>query len=206
MNQLSFFSTSPAPSWSGGPMLLERYVPELASWPALVEQKVDGVRCLVVVDEAGRGRAYSRQGLVLPVQALADRVAGAVGAGVVVDGELAASTWNETISLLRRRGADRSALILHAFDLVMLSEWTAGRSSAPLADRRERLQPLQGVLGVRVVPGVLVDDAGELDDRFRGALAAGWEGLVVKDPSSGYYCGTRCRAWAKLKAGAPCSW
>ena len=129
MRTESFFPETPINF--PGPMLLERYVPSLASWPALVEQKVNGVRCIVIVDEAGHGRAYSRQGLVLPVQApLADRVAEAVGPSVVVDGELAAGTWNETISILRRRGADRTALVLHAFDLVMLSEWTAGRSSA----------------------------------------------------------------------------
>ena len=189
----------PAP-WLAGPMLLQRFVPGLATWPAVAEEKVNGVRCLVIVDEKGQGRAYSREGNPLPVQALADRIAAAGGPGVY-DGELAAGTWNETISLLKRRGADRSALIFHCFDALTPQEWAFSGSLVPWCYRRWRLDVLHAVPGVRVLPGVQVDGPDEVEALFRVAIADRWEGLVIKDPQSGYYCGERTRAWLKLKEG-----
>ncbi len=69
----------------------------------------------------------------------------------------------------------------------------------PLAERRARLEALQ--LSPRIVLGHLEhpNSAAELDAVFAAARARGNEGLVVKDPASGYTPGRRGLSWLKLK-------
>jgi DNA ligase-1 len=69
----------------------------------------------------------------------------------------------------------------------------------PLAVRRARLEALQ--LSPRIVLGHLEhpNTAAELDAAFAAARARGNEGLVVKDPASGYTPGRRGLSWLKLK-------
>ncbi len=69
----------------------------------------------------------------------------------------------------------------------------------PLDERRARLEALD--LAEQIVVGHLerVGSAAELDAAFDAARARGNEGLVVKDPSSGYTPGRRGLAWLKLK-------
>ncbi len=69
----------------------------------------------------------------------------------------------------------------------------------PLSERRGYLEALQ--LPERIVLGYLghPDSAEALDAAFDAARARGNEGLVVKDPASGYAPGRRGLAWLKLK-------
>ena len=69
----------------------------------------------------------------------------------------------------------------------------------PLLERRAVLEALR--LPGRIVVGHLEHPAtaGELDAAFDAARARGNEGLVVKDPASGYTPGRRGLAWLKLK-------
>ncbi len=206
MNQLSLFRDPPPLAWPGC-QLAERFCPEKVTFPVWVEEKLDGMRGLIIVDESGQGSAWSREGRRLAcVQYIADQVAGAMGPGVVVDGELFAGTWSNTIHLVKTRGAvDRSGLALHAFDCLTAGEWTRGRSEASLEARRERLQALRGVPAVEVVQGLLVNSLEELQAAFAGVIAAGGEGIMLKDPAAGYSC-NRSWSWQKLKEGRPECW
>ncbi len=69
----------------------------------------------------------------------------------------------------------------------------------PLAERRTRLESL--ALPDRIILGRLEHpvSAVELDAAFDAARSRGNEGLVVKDPASGYTPGRRGLAWLKLK-------
>jgi DNA ligase-1 len=205
MNQLALFPTPPAPSWSGGPMLLDRWFPGALAFPFWAERKVNGVRCLIHVAPDGSARAWSREGRPLrAAQPLADRIAKAAGPGVY-DCELAGETFRRTLSAVKR--GSPAGLALWAFDCLTVEEWRAGRSGVPLEARQGRLEALRGVPGVELVQAALIRDAGELDAHFLAALAAGWEGLALKAPGSGYTCGERGRSWCKMKPGKgePCA-
>ena len=69
----------------------------------------------------------------------------------------------------------------------------------PLAERRALLESL--VLPARITLGHLErpGSVAELDSAFDAARSRGNEGLVVKDPASGYTPGHRGLAWLKLK-------
>ena len=98
-----------------------------------------------------------------------------------------------------------AGLVLHAFDALLLDEWTAGGSAVPLLARRGRLRALSGRPGVVVVDGVVLEAVLELERLLEAVLEAGREGLVVKDPAAGYTC-RRSWAWMKLKPGRPECW
>ena len=89
------------------------------------------------------------------------------------------------------------------FDAIALApspgEPVAPLLDVPLAERRARLEALE--LPDRIALGHLVhvETAADLDAAFDAARARGNEGLVVKDPESGYTPGRRGLAWLKLK-------
>jgi ATP-dependent DNA ligase len=180
------------------PMLLQKWYPGALRFPIWAEQKVNGVRCCVVVSET-EARALSREGNALRAgQYLADQIAGAAGPGVY-DGELDAGTFRRTLSAVKR-GAGLN-LAFRAWDCLTLDEWRAGRSCVALEARRARLEALRDVPGVELVRAVLIHDPQELDREFRAAVGRGWEGVVLKRPGSVYTCGARGPSWWKMKPG-----
>jgi ATP-dependent DNA ligase len=185
-------------------MLAEKFCPQKVRFPVWCEEKVDGVRALIVVDDDGAGSAWSRAGNRLPAaQSIADEVALAMGPGVVVDAELFAGSWSRTVSAVKRRSP--VGLRLHVFDALSLAEWTSGGSAVSLMERRERLEALSGRPGVVVVDGVLLEAVLELERLLEAVLEAGGEGIMLKDPASGYSC-SRTWAWMKMKPGRPECW
>jgi DNA ligase-1 len=66
----------------------------------------------------------------------------------------------------------------------------------PLEQRNERLAELAAELKV---PGTFTSDANEAQLVLDNALAAGHEGVVVKDAASLYAAGRRGKAWRKVK-------
>ena len=95
-------------------------------------------------------------------------------------------------------------VIFVAFDLLASGAGAATPEPllrAPLRERRERLEGLG--LGERPGFGLshleTAASEAELDERFTAARARGNEGLMVKDPASGYSPGRRGFGWLKLK-------
>jgi DNA ligase-1 len=67
---------------------------------------------------------------------------------------------------------------------------------SPLAERADRLDEVAG--GMRI-PRVVTSDAAVAERVLEEALAAGHEGVVVKDAASPYVAGRRGKAWRKVK-------
>ncbi|MGI8936865.1 MAG: ATP-dependent DNA ligase [Iamia sp.] len=80
------------------------------------------------------------------------------------------------------------------FDLLHLD----GRDllDEPLATRRDHLARLAPALHI---PGAVTDDAATGAEVLDAALAAGHEGVVVKDAASPYQAGRRGKTWRKVK-------
>lgn len=178
-----------------------------------VEDKYDGIRAQA---HCGRGRVeiYSRD-----LKRLGDsfpevsRALGEVLAGeeVILDGEIIAHAKDKKLSffdLQKRLGRrDQGDLFLPSevtvryvvFDML----WRNGESllKRTLEERRRAMEEVVGTDG-EVVRRLEVRRAGsaeELEEAFMAARRRGNEGLMVKDPGSGYQPGRRGKAWLKLK-------
>lgn len=190
------------------PMLLERYYSGAMEWPVWVERKHNGVRCVIVVPPSGLdnggARAYSREGRVLEAGIEAARDMDRYCGPGVYDGELCGPSFRETLSQVKRK--DPAYLRYKVWDRLSFNEWLSGRSFQSIPQRR------MGLVGLMVppwhdamrrcvdlVPGGYVHTEAELQAAFDLAIRRGWEGLVVKDPRSGYHCNERRRDWMKMK-------
>jgi DNA ligase 1 len=83
---------------------------------------------------------------------------------------------------------------VHFFDCLALDG--ASLVDDPLV---ERLAALDHVASAHRVPGIVTTDAGEAQRFLDASLAAGHEGVMVKDASSIYEAGRRGATWRKVK-------
>lgn len=169
--------------------------------PVSVEWKLDGAR----IQAHRRGddvRLFTRN-LNDVTARLGDVVAvvrGFAATSFVLDGEVLGvddqgrpEAFQDTMSSFTT-DAPRPGLRVWFFDLLHLD----GRSlvDEPLAERRHLLDALAGP---HVVPSVRTDVVEVAEAFARDALAAGHEGVVVKDLASRYEAGRRGAAWRKVK-------
>jgi DNA ligase-1 len=91
-------------------------------------------------------------------------------------------------------------LRLFLFDLIYLD----GRSvtDLPLSERRARLEKIAGqnpTSSILLADQVLSSSVETAEEIYRQALAAGHEGLILKNPASVYAPGKRGKNWLKIK-------
>ena len=208
---IKFMLASPA---EDAAEILRRLGPEV--W---VEDKYDGIRAQLH-KRGGEVRLYSRD--LHDVSSQFPEVveaAGSVPWSGILDGELLAYRDGAVLpfqSLQARLGRKSpSAAILEeipvifvAFDLLGLDTDGDGDLEPflrePLAERRRRLDAIDMPLadeGGRFARSHLirVDSVDRLEDAFAAARARRNEGLMVKDPDSGYSPGRRGLGWLKMK-------
>jgi DNA ligase-1 len=175
--------------------------------PASVEWKLDGAR--IQVHRAGdEVRIFTRN-----LNEVTDRLPGIVAlarslpaTSLVLDGEAVGvgedelpTTFQDTMSAFgtSREGPDGVAgagLQSRFFDLLHLD-------GDDLIDRplTERLAALERLAGAWRITGVVTSDPVEAQHVLDESLAAGHEGVMVKDASSTYDAGRRGGAWRKVK-------
>jgi DNA ligase-1 len=167
---------------------------------ASVEWKLDGIR----IQAHRRGdevRIYTRNlneiTAVLP--GVADAVRALPVAQVVLDGEAISmgadgpAAFQDTVALIDADAAPEG-IVTFLFDVLHLD----GRDllDVPLRERRAALEAVAGGL---LMPGVRTADPAEAQRVLDESLAAGHEGVVVKDASSVYAAGRRGKTWRKVK-------
>lgn len=173
-----------------------------------VEDKYDGIRAQAH-KQGDRVALFSRTldqvthrfpELVAPLRSLPGEF--------ILDGEVLAAQGDRILpfkDLQQRLGRkDVSAelqvatpVIFVAYDL--LYQDGAVLLETPLRERRARLDALPFAEPLRTSLQALVDDVERIDPLFDAARARGNEGLMVKDPASGYKPGRRGREWLKVK-------
>ncbi len=180
----------------------------LEAWDeAVVETKYDGARVQIHSDD--EVTVYSRNledvtdALPELVELVDDRFAGPAivdGEAVAVDDDGDPLPFQEILTRFRRKhdvAAQREAVgvRLRAFDCLHVD----GRDllDAPLVERRERLE---AVAPPEAVSEALVTDDAEAVEAFEAdAVAAGHEGVLLKDPDAAYTPGRRGKNWLKRK-------
>jgi DNA ligase-1 len=173
------------------------------SAPASVEWKLDGARIQVHRD-GDAVRIYTRN-----LNDVTDRLPGIVdlvrtlpAERLLLDGEAVGvgedelpHMFQDTMSAFGRSdGVSGAGLQSRFFDLLHLDG--VDLLDLPLA---ERLAALERVAGPWRVPGVVTADPARAQGVLDEALAAGHEGVMVKDAASAYEAGRRGGAWRKVK-------
>jgi DNA ligase-1 len=171
----------------------------------LVEWKIDGLRAQIH-KKGNRLAVFSRQGN--DITAGCAPVLGALASmnvdSAIVDGEIVlvgpngvARPFQETFSAIASKGAtsEGTSFRVHLFDCIM-------RDGQDLLDESlsARREALAGFAPAALrMPAVLAKTVDEARAFLHASLAAGHEGVMVKDLASTYCFGARRRAWQKVK-------
>jgi DNA ligase-1 len=179
----------------------------------LLEPKLDGVRCLTVVDYDARTVVqYTRNGKVLEnFSHITNRILAHIddlGRSYVLDGEVVSSSFQDLMKQVHRKDdvqATDARLML--FDIIPLSEFKEGKSTLGQRRRSNLLKSFKGVFdimsGIDVIPQIEVDlDSYVGEVQFKAynkeALEKGFEGIMIKVPDALYEC-KRSASWLKVK-------
>jgi DNA ligase 1 len=180
----------------------------------LVEPKLDGVRVLTVVDYESRTVImYTRNGKELVnfphlVKVFEDNLDN-FARSYVFDGEVVSESFNSLMTQVHRKSdvnATDARLVL--FDVIPLSEFKQGQSSMGQRRRSAFLREnFSGIIADSGCMEIVAQQEFDLDvftdtiafvDYNKAAVAAGYEGIMIKDPN-GKWEGKRSTAWLKQK-------
>jgi ATP-dependent DNA ligase I len=167
---------------------------------ASVEWKLDGIR-IQVHRRDDEVRIYTRNlnDLTSALPGIAEAVRGLPVRQAVFDGEAlwmgedGPAAFQDTVSQLDS-AAPPEGIVTFLFDLLHADG--EDLLDAPLSERSARLEVIAP--GLRI-PSRLTTDPDEAERVLEESLAAGHEGVVVKDASSPYAAGRRGKAWRKVK-------
>src|SRR5262249_37885700 len=167
---------------------------------ASVEWKLDGIR-IQIHRRGDEVRIYTRNlnDITYALPGIVDAVRALAVSQAVLDGEAlwmgeeGPAAFQETVSLIDR-DAPVAGVETFLFDVLHVDGDDVLDTS--LVERRGRLQAIVPELRI---PGVISSDAQEAQRVLDQSLAAGHEGVVVKDADSPYAAGRRGKAWLKLK-------
>ncbi|HEU4319812.1 MAG TPA: ATP-dependent DNA ligase [Acidimicrobiia bacterium] len=168
---------------------------------AVVERKLDGLRVQVHRD-GDRIAIYSRNlrditdELPGVVEATAKLEAGSFildGEGLVLDSDGVPLAFQDTMS----RPGSISEVSLRPFFFDVLHLDGEDLVDEPLETRRAVLAEV--IPDASRVESLLTSDPAAAESFFADAIAAGFEGVVVKDPEQSYEAGRRGSGWLKVK-------
>jgi len=151
--------------------------PAALRFPVLATPKLDGIRCLKI-----GGRALTRSYKPISNRFAREWIEANLPDGV--DGELMlrGGTFNATTSAIGRESGEPD-FVFHIFDYV------SDGIDVPYACRVQELARLPEWEHVEKVLPVEIADAAQLAAYEEDCLAAGYEGVMVRDPAGPYKCG-----------------
>ena len=179
----------------------------------LLEPKLDGVRCITVVDfEKRTVTQYTRNGKVLEnfshiTDGLLTNI-DEIGRSYVFDGEIVSKSFQELMKQVHRKDDVKSQdARLMLFDILPLSEFKVGKSIMGQRRRSNLLKVLKPIFdksgSIDIIPQEEVDldtYVGELQFKQfnKDAIEAGFEGIMIKSMDAPYLC-KRTDYWMKWK-------
>jgi DNA ligase-1 len=179
----------------------------------LIEVKLDGVRVITIVYPDGRVDMFSRNGKELVnfphITEQFAAIANTLAEPWVYDGEIMSGSFQDLMKQVHRKSdVKANDAVLHLFDCIPLKDFEQEKWNATQQFRSHHLKEFMShhqseLSNVSMVGQELVDlDTEEGQARFKEinaqAVAGGYEGIMIKDPTAGYEC-KRSVAWLKLK-------
>lgn len=178
-----------------------------------VSRKLDGVRCLMIVDEKGNVSSYSRSGKKFETLSLIENQIKLTGVkSVVLDGEICNFTGDDKddfqsiMKEIRRKNHSIKNATFHAFDYLDLEDFNKQTSTTLFNRRQYNLKEFvfknSSVLhNVKVLEQTSVKSLDQLNmfiDMFKeDKNRSHWEGLIVRKDAP--YQGKRSRDILKVK-------
>jgi DNA ligase 1 len=167
---------------------------------ASVEWKLDGIR-IQIHRRGDEVRIYTRNlnDITHTLPGIVDAVARLPLSQAVFDGEAlwmsehGPAAFQDTVSRIDSE-APPEGIVTFLFDVLHLEG--EDLLDAPLEERGSRLEEAAPHLRI---PSLITSDPGAAQRVLDDALAAGHEGIVVKDAASLYSAGRRGKAWRKVK-------
>jgi DNA ligase-1 len=179
----------------------------------ILQPKLDGVRCLTVVDHESRTVVqYTRNGKELLnfthiTDALSQHI-NTFGRSYVLDGEVVSKSFQDLMKQVHRKDdVKASDARLMLFDIIPLSEFKDGQSTMGQKRRHALLKSFKEVFDqvgcVDVISQIEVDLESfigqvEYKDYNKQMVEAGFEGIMIKKPDAKYEC-KRSTSWLKMK-------
>ncbi len=153
------------------------------SYPAYVQPKLDGVRCLAKKVDSKTIKYYSRMGKEFTtLEHLTPTLLISMANGQVLDGEIYSHdmTFQEMIRLVKKRRPESSDLKFYVFDLV--------DTTRNFGDRYEDIKQnlVSDSNNVLVVETELIQDETEIKGRHAEYIKQGYEGLMVRNIDGKY--------------------
>jgi len=179
----------------------------------LLEPKLDGVRCITIVDYESRTvTQYTRNGKVLEnFSHIANGLLANIddfGRSYVIDGEVVSNSFQALMKQVHRKDDVQAGdARLMAFDILPLNEFKKGKSVLGQRRRTNLLKSLKPIFDkaghIDIISQIeinLDEYVGELQFKEfnKEAIEAGFEGIMIKDPEAIYEC-KRSTSWLKQK-------
>lgn len=184
-------------------MLAHKYeLKRVRAFPVYVEPKLDGMRCVAIVDNTGV-KFVSRNGKpITTIPHLEKQIAQAFFIKkedvLYIDGELTAGdNFNISISALRKKDEKAQSALFHVFDVLTEAEFK-GEAQTQMQDRAQRVGSLNAYPNLCPVSRKLVNTDEEVLEAYQKERDKGEEGIIVKDPE-GIYEPKRSYNWMKIK-------
>jgi DNA ligase-1 len=178
----------------------------------LIEPKLDGVRCITVVDFQSREvKQYTRNGKLLEnfshITERLEYYIDEIGRSYVIDGEVVSNSFQDLMKQVHRKSdVHAEDARLAVFDIMPLVEFKTGVSVQGQRRRKNMLQTFKNILAEAhcdIVEHHEVDlDTQEGQEQFaqlnKQYVEEGYEGVMIKDVDAPYEC-KRSHAWLKAK-------
>ncbi|MEH7505144.1 ATP-dependent DNA ligase [Neobacillus drentensis] len=180
------------------PMLLHKSDQPFDDSDYITELKLDGIRLIYSVDNAGKVHLYSRHNNEITVK-FPELHNIDLPPGTVLDGELIVSDKEgkpdfEAIMSRFMSSKDKSRISFVAFDVIQYEGTRV--TNLPLLERKEILAELVPNDSSLIAKSLFIEGHGEA--YFEAIKAQGLEGIVLKHKDSRYEVGKRSHSWLKV--------
>jgi len=181
----------------------------------IITEKLDGNRCVVIKDN-GVVKSFTRQGKQYEgLEEIESDIVNLPLDNIVFDGELIADiqgstieVYAETTSKARSKGANKTGLIFHIFDMLTLKDFQNGKSKENCVERKNHLHNIFALHGnelshcKEVKPLYVGSDLSKVEEWMVYASEKSWEGLMV-NMDKPYIC-KRSDSILKVKVMSTC--
>jgi len=173
-----------------------------------VSRKLDGVRCLIVVNEKGKAKSFSRAGKQFHTLSLVEKEIESLGVkNIVYDGEMCIVNENgdeDFQNVMKEIGRKDHTIqngLFQVFDYIPLDDFNKGSSEMNFNDRlnalRTALSCNLSLKFIKLLEQLPLFSFKELNDYTKTASDKGWEGLMIRKNST--YKGKRSHDILKVK-------
>jgi len=160
----------------------------LADGTFWASRKLDGIRCIAIVDAAGVATMISRQGIAF--ESLGKVEAAILEAGLtncVLDGELCIMDENGNedfqgaMKVIRKKDAQVERPVYNIFDFLTIEEFYAHKGTMPFSKRQNHLRMmLRPNETLRILDQTLITSMQRFEAMKAVVAEKGWEGLILR--------------------------